>query len=174
MRRVLRESAVVGDVAGHDAVDGIDADTFVRGSSACYTVDGLAHHSSSCAAPADVLGCTSRMEYAQVNVRRVIDSERVCRYCSLPDHCSRATGFEEGALCGDFVGCAEGNSIARLQAAGTGKDHLPSNDADGTEREPVRQPVMSDLNDGVASFCRGSGNKKVVFVVDVSSTWTCR
>ena len=112
------------------------------------------------------------MDYAPVIVRQANGTGRVSRCCSLPGHCSRATDFEEGALGGGFAGCVGGNSIARLQAAGTGKDHLPSNDADGTEGEPERQRIMSDSNNKVASFCCGSGGEDVVSVVDVSSTWT--
>ena len=114
------------------------------------------------------------MDCAQVIVRRVNESERVCRYCSLPGHRFRATGFEEDASRGDFADCAEGNSIARLQAAGTGKDHLPSNDTAGTESEFVSGLVISNSNNCVLCFWCGPGNGEVVSVVDVSSTWTCK
>lgn len=77
-------------------------------------------------------------------VRRANETERGYRYCSLPGHCSQATGFGEDALRGDFVDCAEGSSIARLQAAGTGKDHLPSNDTDGMQSELVSVSAKSN------------------------------
>jgi len=107
-------------------------------------------------------------------VRLANETGRVFRYCSLLGHCFQATGFGENALRGDFVDCAEGNSIARLQAAGTGKAHLPSNDTDGTESEVVSGPVVSDSKYCVMCTCSGSGNEEVVSVVDVSSTWTCQ
>jgi len=73
----------------------------------------------------------------------------VCRCCSLLVRCSPVIRCEEGVVDGDFVGCAEGNSIARLQVAGTGKDHLPSNDADGGERELAGESIVSRSYDGV-------------------------